>query len=39
MLLVGVLTVLQNEAFYRTEIFGTFFFGDFAFSKREFPWS
>jgi len=30
---------VQNQAFYRTGIFGNFFFGggNFAFSKREFP--
>ena len=30
---------MQNQAFYRTGIFGNFFFGggNFAFSKREFP--
>jgi len=31
---------VQNQAFYRTGIFGIFFFGgggNFAFSKREFP--
>jgi len=30
---------VQNQAFYRTGIFGNFFLGggNFAFSKREFP--